>query len=249
LLQHFPMSYLSMFENINSGSLHFAKILTILYPLDLLRFIESKVSPDRLKDLEPWIERMKGFSGDAATSGISLTGFDRMLANWSPYDNDRNYRFIIDEKRLKRVFRSLYARAVYARFEVLFSRWAVIEKAKTYVDSLAVDDKEHPMVLYMQGLVFAQLGKQNEADNIFSKIIGYPDLCSHLAYYAFCALDDIVHKLRYLPLVANRIDGRPSNRLLMGFLFQNAIYNYDLSARYYESGLSQDPYQYWAYTY
>jgi tetratricopeptide (TPR) repeat protein len=249
LLRRFPTLYPSLVENINSGPLNLAKILTILYPMDILRCIESQVSPESLKGLEPWIKRIRGFSGADVASDISFTRFTGMLANWSPYGDDSDYHFIIDTKRLKKIYSTLYANAVYARFYLLFKRWGVMEKAKTYVDSFAADDKSHPMILLMQGLVCAELGKQEEAYSLFSKVISHPEASHGLVYSAFNKIGDKLEKLRLLPLAADQLDGRPVNRLRMGWLCQKDIHNYDLAARYYESGLTQDPYQHWAYRY
>ncbi|MDY6952160.1 MAG: hypothetical protein SWE60_11655 [Thermodesulfobacteriota bacterium] len=247
LLMRFPTLYPSLIENIKSGALTLAKALTVLYPLDLLRCIESQVSPESLNELEPWIERAKGFSGDVVSSNISFTRFSGMLANWSPYGDESHYHFIIDAERLKKIYSAHYANAVRARFNLLLDQLAVVEMAETYVNSFATEDENHPMILLMQGRVCAEVGERKRADDLFSRVISHSQASGRLVYSAFNEIGHILEKLRLLRLAADHIDGRPVNRLKMGWLFEKSINSCDLAARYYESGLTQDPYQYWAY--
>jgi tetratricopeptide (TPR) repeat protein len=99
----------------------------------------------------------------------------------------------------------------------------------------------------MQGRLKAESGDRKTADTLFRKVIGRPDAGGELVYGAFYALSDVLEKIRLLPRVAGKLDGRPGHLLLMGSLFHNFAWNYDLARRYYSTGLDQDPYQFQTY--
>ena len=247
LLQLFPIVYPGVVENIYSGDLGLAKKLTELYPLDIVSLLEKKVSQKLSPESLSWEERLKGFSGEKQTGDLSFSRFAAMLNQWSPYGPDKNFSFIIDEKRAKRIYQTLYLDAVYLRFHVLLHRWNVIETAKTYVDSQVATDKDHPLTLFMQGQVFSQTGNRNSAEDCFKRVIRHPKAGGVLTCKAFDAFKTPIEKIRFLPRAAAQLDSRPDQRFKMGWLFQKDVHNYDLAHYHYTSGLKEDPYQYGAY--
>jgi hypothetical protein len=247
LMERFPTAYLSVIENIYSGDLEVAKGLTVLYPRDILDCLGTKVSPESLKTAPSWIERLKGTSSDKPTETTSLSKFAVLLDQWSPREKDGAQGLIIDGDRVKTVYRVLYRDAVYLRFNLLSGRWGVMDRAKAYVDSFAAADKDHPLVLFMEGQVLRSLGDRKLAYNRFNRVISHPEAGGFLACRAFNSLDVRLEKIHSLSLVAEQLDGRPDHRFSMGRLFQEDVYDPDLALTFYTAGVADDPYRYWIY--
>lgn len=247
LLRQFPISYPAVIENIYSGDLGSAKVLSILYPLDILSFLEKKVSPESLPKPFSWEDRLKGFSGETSSANISIARVTTLLNQWSPYPQEGNFSFIIDADRVKRIYQTLYLDALYLRFYVLLHRWNVLETSQTYVASLAASDKDHPLILLMQGQTFSQSGNRNSAKTYFERVISHSDAGGFLTYQSFTGLQTPLDKIRLLPSAFARLDSRPEHRFKMGWLFQKDIHNYDLAQQFYTAGLKEDPFQYSAY--
>jgi tetratricopeptide (TPR) repeat protein len=246
LLQRFPTLYPAAVEMIYSGDLGSAKILTVLYPMDILARLEHEVDPKTLKDEKSWRERMKGFSGEPSTGNISLNQFETMLEHWRPFGKAGDRGFIIDEKRVKTIFRALYCDAVFMRFDLLLNKWAVLEYAENYVRLLAEEDKNHPLVMEMLAEVYVEIGKRKEADGICANLVKHPNAPGGLAGRAFYQVEDLLNQVNLAPLVAQKVDGRPEGLFYMGTIFQR-LWNLDLAEKFYALGLSQNHYKYHIY--
>ncbi len=242
LLQMWPALYPSAVEIIHSGDLGEEKILTILYPHEIAAQVRVLVDPGTLKDLPSWTDLARKIVDGRV---MPLSEFEGLLGAWKPYGDDNTVRFLVDAGRARGVFRCLYADAVKARFELLFDRWTVRDEARAYAESLAATDNTHPLVLLMSAKVAADRGDREAADRLFERVISRDGTGGDLVYEAYRGLSDTVAKARLLPAAAARLDGRPANVLLSGWLLGHA-YNYDLAARFYAAGLAEDPYAYWA---
>jgi tetratricopeptide (TPR) repeat protein len=240
-----PGIYPAVVENILSGDLRFAKFLTAVYPVDIANQLRSQIDPDATKHLRTWLERDKGLAGNEPP--VSFARFEEMLSEWAAYKSGSALRFIVDPARVKRIYRTLYADAVWLRFELLLDRWNVTDAAKVYVDSFPAADLAHTLVLYMRGRTEAALGKRESADGNLLAVLDHPDTGGGLAYDACSGLSGLLSRVRALPKAARRLDGRPGDRLLLAALLQSTVSNGDLAARHYSSGLAEDPYRYWAY--
>ncbi|MCJ7748612.1 MAG: tetratricopeptide repeat protein [Desulfobacterales bacterium] len=248
LLQRFPTLYPAAVEMIYSGDLGSAKILTVLYPMDILARLEHEVDPKAFKDEKSWKERMKGFSGEQSAGNISLNQFEIMLERWRPFGKGGERGFFIDEKRVKAIFRTLYCDAVFMRFNLLLNRWAVLEYAENYVNLLAGEDKNHPLVMEMLAELYVEIGKRKEADGVCANAIRHPNVSGGLAGRAFYQVEDVLSQISLAPLVAQKVDGRPEGLFYMGTIFQR-LWNLDLAEKFYALGLSQNPYKYHIYKY
>lgn len=248
LLNRFPGLYPIVVQIIYSGHLSIAKILTVIYPLDILSSLEGAVSPKSLRDEKTWQERVKGFAGEKSESNISLTRFESLLAKWQPMEQKQKHGLIIDEERIKTIFRILYTDAVFLRFNVLLNRWNVVERAATYAQSLAGEDKDHPLVMEMLAEIDAEIGRRKEADAMCERVINYPTVPGGIAKSAFYHVDDALSKTKLAPAVAHTLDGRPKNLFSMGTIFERLWY-YDLAEQYYSLAIEQNPYFYNIYTY
>lgn len=246
LFVKYPALYPTIVEIIKSGDLGTAKILKVLYPLDILARLEYVMTPSSLADEKTWQERAKGFRGEESVGNISLTQFETLLDKWQPLGPDTDQGFLIDEKRVKTIFRTLYSGALYLRFNVLFDRWAVVEKAENYAQLLAAEDKDHPLVMEMLAKVYAELGRREEANAICAELIKHPNASARLAVMALEKMDDPLGKLRLAPAVAHKMDGRQQHLFLMGWVFYHLL-NYDLAEKYYSLGLAQNPHWYEGY--
>lgn len=247
LLEHYPASYPTIVEMILSGDLNVAKILTVLYPLDILTRLEHVITPDSSTDVRTWQERIKGFEGEKSASNISMTQFEALLNNWRPLP-DEAQGLLVDENRVKTIFRTLYSDALHLRFNVLFNRWAVVDKAKNYTELLASKDKGHPLVMNMLAKVYAELGRHEETEAICAGMIKQQDTPGGLAVSAFFTVNDIVSQIGLTPAVANKMDGRPECLLSMGTILHRQR-NYDLAEKYYSLGLTRNPHWYKGYKY
>ncbi|MFQ6078884.1 MAG: tetratricopeptide repeat protein, partial [Thermodesulfobacteriota bacterium] len=241
LFKRFPGFYPTVVEIIYSGRLAVAKRLTTFYPLDILAHLEGMVSPKSLKDEETWQERIKGFAGKTSEGNISLSQFETLINRWRPLGRDKRRGFVIDEERVKTIFKALYSDALYLKFHLLLYQWAVVERAENYAQLLAAEDDNHPLVMEMLAEVFAKLGRRKEADEISEKVINHPNASGQIAREAFYNVDGFLDKVRLAATLAHRLDGRPENLFSMGKMFQN-FWNYDLAKRYYTLGLDQNPY-------
>ena len=248
LLQRFPTLYPAVVELIYSGDLGLGKILTVLYPMDILARLEHEVDPKAFKDEKSWKERMKGFSGEQSAGNISLNQFETMLERWRPFGRGGERGFFIDEKQVKAIFRTLYCDAVFMRFNLLLNRWAVLEYAENYMNLLAGEDKNHPLVMEMLAELYVEIGKRKEADGVCANAIRHPNVSGGLAGRAFYQVEDVLSQVSLAPLVAQKVDGRPEGLFYMGTIFQR-LWNLDLAEKFYGLGLLQNPYKYHIYKY
>jgi tetratricopeptide (TPR) repeat protein len=242
LFKRFSDHYPTVVEIIYSADLSIAKILTILYPLDILARMEQKVSPETLKDREAWVDRIEVFAGDLlAGSNTSFSKFENLLSKWQPLDGDDRYGFFVDELRIKDIYRALYSGAVYLRFNVLLNRWNKVDKTNNYVTAMSDKGEKHPLMMAMSAEVKSELGHRKAAESICRQIVGHPDTGASLAMKAYFCVDDLQLRLKLAPGVAEKIDGRPGNLTRMGYLFQ-WLHNYDMAEKFYALALEKNPY-------
>jgi tetratricopeptide (TPR) repeat protein len=244
-IQASPGIYPAVVENILSGELDFAKFLTAVYPVDIAGQLRSRIDPDATRHFRTWLERGKGLAGDEPP--VSFARFEEMLSEWAAYRSESAFRFIVDPSRVRRIYKTLYTDAVWLRFELFLDRWNVADAAKSYVESLSAADLTHPLVLYMRGRIQVALGKRDLADGMFLELMERPGADGKLVFDAFKKIATDLNRIRALPLAGRALDGRPRDRLLLASLLQYTVSNGDLAARFYASGLAEDPHQYWAY--
>jgi tetratricopeptide (TPR) repeat protein len=247
LLSWYPTLYPIIVETIYSGKLSTAKNLTILYPMYLLAQLESQITPASLDDKRIWQERLKGLYGEQSTANISMSQFDILLDKWVA-GSDLRRGLLVDEKRIKIIFRTLYTGALFLRFNMLMDRWGVIEMAENYIQLLATEDKNHPMVMEMLAEVNAELGKRQEADNICSRLINHPKVSGRIVFSAIFKVDDLLTQIKLTPAAANKLDGRPEYLFFKGRILQQR-FGYDLAQKYYTLGLARNPYFYKGYNF
>jgi hypothetical protein len=245
LLDGYPALYPIMVETIYSGKLSTAKKLTILYPMYILAQLESQMMPVSLDDKKIWQERLKGVYGEQSTANISMNQFETLLDKWVVGSNLR-HGFLVDEKRIKIIFRTLYSGALFLRFDMLMDRWGVMEMAENYAHLLATEDKNHPMVMEMLAEVSAERGNRQEADNICSRLINHPEVSGSIVLNAIFKVDDILTQIKLTPDATYKLDGRPEYLFFKGRILQRR-YDYDLAQQYYTLGLSRNPYFYKGY--
>ena len=244
LFKRFSDHYPTVVEIIYSADLSVAKILTIIYPLDILARMEQKISPEALKDPVTWAERVKVFTGDLpAGSGTSFSKFENMLSKWRPLDGDKGYGFFIDEHRIKNIYKTLYSGAVYLRFNVLMNRWKVLDKTENYVAAMSDSDEKHPLTMAMSAEIKSELGSRREVESICEQIVAHPDTCAPLAMKAYFCGNDFQARLKLAPGVAEKMDGRPDNLTYMGHLLQ-WLHNYDMAEKFYALALKIDPFNF-----
>jgi tetratricopeptide (TPR) repeat protein len=248
LLKDYPYLYPVLVETISSGNLATAKVLTILYPMDILARLETTVTEESPENKVRWEERFKGFAGEESVGNISFTQFEGLLDKWQPLGPDGDRGFLFDEQRVKTAFRILYTDALFLRFNVLMNRWGVVDKAGNYIELLLTEDKNHPLVMEMQAELYGELGRRKEADAICAKVIKHPKTPGELATSAFYNVDDYLAKIRLAPAVAHSLDGRPESFFDMGTVFQRVL-NFDFAEQYYSSALARNPYYYSIYVY
>jgi tetratricopeptide (TPR) repeat protein len=241
-----PNLYPVAVESIYSCSLNLAKQVSLIYPVDILRNIEINVSPQTLKNTTAWQERIKGFLGEADQADISLTQFDDLLADWQPLGSEQNSGYLIDDERIKMIFGKLYSDALYLRFDLLFNRWSVIDKAENYVYSLLQKDENHPLVLWMLAKIYSSRGNRQSMINTCDQLIDHPKAPLKLLASAFSLVNDAHYQLSTSPLIASKLDGRPESYVKMGKMLQT-LWNYDMAEKFYSLALTKDPYAYKVY--
>lgn len=242
LLKRIPDHYPTVVEAIYSADLGIAKILTVLYPIDILSNMEQKVSHSNLNSREQWSERIKAFEGDPSTdSSISFNQFENLLSKWHPFDTDNKRGIFIDDQRIKNIYKSLYSGAVYLRFNLLLKRWNTVDKAENYVRAMSEGDEIPPLVMIMLAEVNNELGNREQAKSICTKIVNNSETSASLAIKAYFCVDDYQTKLKFAPAVFKKLDGRPVNLTRMGHLFQ-WLNNYDMAGDFYSLALKKDPF-------
>jgi tetratricopeptide (TPR) repeat protein len=246
LYKRFPNLYPAMTEIIFSANLSAAKEMTIYYPLDILARMEHEISPKSLQDEKTWQKRAKIIAGEQSEGSISFSHFEKLMSGWRPFKTNGSPHIFIDEAKVKTIFRSLYTDAIYLRFNVLLNRWSVLEKASNYVESLATEDKDHPLILTMMAEVKVESGNRAEAESICTKVINHPQSSAVLTTIAHYYVQDILTSIKLAPAVAAKMDGRPESLFNMGFVFER-LYNYDLAQKYHTLGLKLNPYNYGMY--
>lgn len=245
LWMKYPTLSLTAVEGIHSLDLHETKILTIVYPLVLLAFIEHKVDEETLYSLKTWKERLKTFYGKESYVDVSLSQFDRLLQKWNPLGGtkEKGNAIIVDEQKIKEMYKGLYEEAIYFRFELLLDKWAVIEFAQQYLDSLIAQDGDHPLLLRMQLELKSKVANYKEVDKYCIKVIKDPKTSGPTASYAHSKLSDLLLKLKYAPHVAKKLDNRSFHLYHRGFLLQY-LNNYDMAQEAYQTGLSLNKYEF-----
>jgi tetratricopeptide (TPR) repeat protein len=247
LLERFPNLYPAIIEIIYSANLRAAKLLTNVYPLDLLARLEDQVTSNTVENVDVWRERVKVFAGHQSQGNVSFSQFEDLLARWEPlkgYDHDS---ILINAAQIKQVFRTLYTGAVYLRFNVLLNRWAVLDRTTNYVNSFANADPEHPLVMSMQIEVQVGSGNRKAAEDICTKVIRHPQASASIVTSAHYYINDELKQIKATPAVVSKMDSRPQNLLNLGLIYSR-LYNYDFSEKFYSLGLAQNPYRYNTYT-
>jgi tetratricopeptide (TPR) repeat protein/uncharacterized protein (DUF983 family) len=247
LLTRFPDHYPSVVEAIYSADLGIAKILTLLYPLDILTQMEAMISKETLKSRGMWDGRVKAFSGDPSKgSETSFRHFENKLSQWKPLREEEQDGFFVDEHRLKTLYKTLYSGAISLRFSLLLNRYNEVEKAQNFANSLSEGDETYPLAMYMNAVVQYELGNREVSQAISEKIMGDPKIGASLSMKAYRLLDDYQKYLRWAPVVSRKQDSRPENLAYMGSMSQT-IYNYDIAADFYSRVLMADPFNFPVY--
>jgi len=246
LLNKFPHLYPAVVETIYSADLGAAKLLTTVYPLDILARLEGQVKPDAIETAAAWGKRVEVFAGRSADGNVSFSQFEDLLAKWEPLKEYGEFGLFVDETQIKQVFRTLYTGAVYLRFNVLMNRWAVLDRATNYVKSFATADPEHPLVMSMQLKVQVDSGNRPAADAICEKVLQHPRASAWIATRAHYLIDDMLKQIKATPAVVLKMDSRPSNLIQLGRIFTR-LRHYDYSEKFYLLALAQNPHQYQTY--
>jgi tetratricopeptide (TPR) repeat protein len=247
LLYRFPGLYPPVVEIIHSGELGAAKILTAFYPLHILGYVQGKVIRESWEKEETWGGRLKALAATLNFEVVPLGRFESLLDRWHPMAGVGDGGFLIDEARIRNMFRALYSGALWLRFNLLIDRWAVLDQAEAFAEELARTDGEHPLMASMMAKVYAERGRRPEADQLCAKVIGHPQVSGRLAAAAFFLVDDQLARLGLAAAVAQKVDGRPDYLFQMGSIFQQ-LWNYDLAERFYTLGLERNPHRYSAYS-
>lgn len=248
LMKQFPNLYPAIVEIIYSANLGAAKFLTGVYPLDILARLENQVTPDTIEDLATWRKRMDVFAGRSSEGNVSFSRFEKLLANWEPLRGYGHAGVLIDETKVRQVFRTLYTGAVHLRFDILRNRWGVLERAANYVKSFASVDPGHPLAMSMQIEVEIDSGNRAAAEALCARVIRHPQASASLATKAHYHISDKLAQIKVTPAVVSKIDSRPLNLFNLGHIFYR-LYHYDFSEKFYSLGLAQDPYRYLTYAY
>jgi tetratricopeptide (TPR) repeat protein len=247
LLNRLPGLYPPVVEIIHSGDLGAAKVLTAVYPLHILSYVQGKVIRESWEKEQTWGGRLKALAATLNFEFVPLGRFESLLDRWHPMAGVGKGGFLIDEARIRNMFRALYSGALWLRFNLLIDRWAVLDQAEAFVEELARADREHPLVASMLARVYAERGRRREADQLCAKVIGHPQASGRLATAAFFLVDDQLARLGLAAAVAQKVDGRPEYLFHMGSIFQK-LWNYDLAERFYTLGLERNPHRYSAYS-
>lgn len=239
LLQRFPNSLPVSAAILKSGDIGSAKALMARYPKAVLALLHDKFVRSARPETGA-LNRRPGTSGPVdADTDISPSEFDSLLEKWRPVDELKDGGFIITEERIRTVFRSLYADALRLRFEVLFRRWGMVERAKAYAESLQRVDGKHPLVMEMTAAVLSKLKEKEQSDRLFEEVVAHPKASGTQVEDAYnkngCC------KVRLAPAAAARLDGRPDHLDLMGNVLQ-AVLNYDLAEKFYTLAIERNPY-------
>lgn len=247
LLGRFPSIYASAVEGIHSCDPDTARKLSVLYTSDIVRQPGLKISADSAKRPGSWLDRAPSDSGPPGA--VSLARFETLLREWLPFPQDKQVRFLIDHNRIRAIFRSAYADAVKARFDLLLGRSADAGAARAHVESIGSRDKNDGLVLLMLAAMFSAAGDRQSADALYAQIAGSRAAPPAIAYTSLDLLSNPVDAIRFLPRLADQLDGRPRHTIFMGRLLYKHGLNPDLTLAYFMSGLAEDPYEFRAYRY
>ncbi|NTV28987.1 MAG: tetratricopeptide repeat protein [Candidatus Omnitrophica bacterium] len=236
-----PMSYASVLAAIKDGDLVMDKTLTVLYPLDILQRVKKAVYADADQDgRSSWGERAKALYGAESTGDVSFQQFGELLAQWSPWGDKLNDGMVIDNVRIRDIYRALYEDALYSRFVLLNDRWNVPEQAAKFVASLENKDSIHPLVLYMRLKLEGELGRVEKLASLCGRVIRNEETTSWMALRALRMVGPYLDKIKYAPQVFRKFSGKPAHMLLSGDMFYD-FYHYDMAEKMYSWYVQRDP--------
>lgn len=242
-IDHYP----SVAELIYSGDFRLARILSKLYPADILIRLKYKIRSPDLATEQDITTHLKILAGEIPMPNkVSLAEFDTLLSNWQPLQPDMTDGIFIDSTRAKKVYRSLYSGAVYLRYNLLLNRLGAIESSRNFVTAMFEGNENHPLAMIMAAEMSAEEGDYPKAKQICSQIVKHDNTSAAIAMNAFFCVDDMKFRLKIAPAVFNYLDSRPLNLNRAGDLF-SWLYNYDQAKAFYERGLIRDPYNLRAY--
>jgi Tfp pilus assembly protein PilF len=248
LLEEFPSFYPALAEILLSGNMETAKVLAGIYPKDILTHLEQGFTSETVRDEKNWKERLKSYPPEPPFAPLSPTQFENLLKKWRPLGENGSFGLLVDERRVKDIFRTLYTGALFLRFNLYHSRGGGSDLAQRTIEALAAKDKEHPLILQMQALSLNKSGKIKEADVLFSRVVTQSTISGTLLTGSYSAINDFITRLTLLRSASQKLDGRPGHLFFMGRAFQT-LFNLDLAEKFFFSGLTQDPYQSLPYIY
>jgi hypothetical protein len=214
LLGRFPSIYPSVVEGIHSCDPDTAKKLSVLYLSDIVRQPGLKISADSAKRPGSWLDGAP--SGGSVPGAVSLARFETLLREWLPFPQDKHVRFLVDHNRMRAIFRSAYNDAVNLRFDLLLRRSADVGAARAYVESAGSRDKNDALILLMLAAMFSSTGDRQSADALYAQIVNSRAAPPAIACASLDLLSNPLDAIRFLPRVADRLDGRPRHTFSMG---------------------------------
>ena len=241
-----PASYPNLVELIYASQVGHSKLLTILFPLDLLGMMEVSLMKEPEFNSQTWRDRISAVEGESG-SGICLSGFEDMLRQWQPLSGRVRHGFLISTDRVRSIFRILYANAIYLRFDLLFNKWGVPDKTRTFVENLLAKDADHPLVMSILARIASDMGKSEKSRAIAEKLLTDPDCPADIAADMYGSLNNLMMKIKLLPYLAAHFDSRPYYTNLLAYSLQTAYY-YDQSRDLYQQVLAANPNYYGSYT-
>lgn len=248
IIEEYPSFYPALTEILLSGNLETAKAVAWLYPKDILDHLDQGFSEETFKLEKPWKERIRDVLPEQSNPLPTLTQFETFLQKWRPLGPDKGRGMIIDDQRVKLIFRTLYAGALFLKFQLHHNRAEGADQTQRTLDTLAAKDKDHPLILRMQALALKKNGKTKEADNLCAKLIHHANASPTLITGAYTLINDFSTRLGLAKTVSQKLDGRPAHFFFWGRAFQK-LTNLDLAEKFFSLGLNQDPYQSINYVY